>query len=156
MSIKRTPAILQASEKIGRSKAELKNAVVVLEATIAEGYMNAVDAIVIAKQLEELAKLIRASPVISEQAMQEIDNGFKDALGAKLSTSTRSTYSYEDSPAWVSLSAQIAELTEQRKAIEVQAKVCKGAVVDDATGEVLAMPAKVIGGSSSISVSLSK
>ena len=156
MSIKNNPAILRASEQIGRSQADLKNAVVVLEATISEGYMNAVDAIVIAKQLGELAKLIRESTVISEQAMQEVDNGFKDALGAKLKTSNRSTYSYEDSPAWASLSDEIARLTEQRKAIEAQAKVAKGAVVDTETGEIIAMPAKVVGGSSSISVTLAK
>jgi len=156
MSIKNNPAILRASEQIGRSQADLKNAVVVLEATISEGYMNAVDAIVIAKQLEELAKLIRKSTVISEQAMQEIDNGFKDALGAKLKTSNRSTYSYEDSPMWVALDSEIKALSEEKKAIEAQAKVCKGVVVDDATGEVIAMPAKVVGGSSSVSVTLAK
>ena len=156
MSIKQTPAILQASNKIGRTQADLKNAVIVLEATIAEGYMDAVDAIVIAKQLEEMAKLIRGSKVIAEQALQEIDNGRKDALGAKLSSSTRSTYSYEDSPLLVSLSNEIAVLAEQKKAIEAQAKIAKGAVVDTETGEVICMPAKVVGGSTSISVSLAK
>jgi hypothetical protein len=156
MSIKRNPAILRASETIGRTKADLKNAVTVLEATIAEGYMDAVDAIVIAKQLEEMAKLIRSSAVIYEQAEQEIANGRKDALGAKLSATTRSTYSYEDSPAWIALSEQIQIFTEARKAIEAQAKAVKHAVVDTETGELVCMPAKVVGGSKSISVTLAK
>ena len=155
MSIKQTPAILQASKKIGVTKADLKNAIIVLEATVAEGYMDGVDCLVIAKQMEELAKGIRASYAITEQASADIANGRNTAMGATLKEVGRSTYSYKDSPLWVGLNSQIAELSAQRKAVEEQAKHLKGATVNTDTGEIEILPAKITGGSTAINVTLS-
>lgn len=109
---------------------------------------NPIAAAEIIAALETFVKSVKDAPGFKEAVREELEkNGGKITTpsGAKLELAeTGVSYDYSHDPEWVTLNNEIADLTEQRKALEERMRsIAPGKMsVDKETGEVLLGAAK--------------
>jgi hypothetical protein len=109
---------------------------------IISGEVDPIKAEILLKSLEETIKAVRNNTEIKRIVVDEIErNGNNiEMFGAKVSVSSRKTYSFESSgdSEWEQLDSQIKSLTERKNARETFLKAIPGTgTVDPVTGEII-------------------
>lgn len=131
---------LKTAKDIVISKAAIKETVESIEEVVSEGYAGGVEVLHFAKYLEELAKKVRASQIIREDFIREVDDGVRDYRGADIAKSeTGVKYDFFNSEAWKQQKEIVLAETEKLKEIEKQCKATTKVYtpIDHETGEAL-------------------
>lgn len=98
--------------------------------------------------MEDFVKGVRKDERFVDLIRDELlksGGSLKTASGAKIEACEASTtYDYSENPGWYYLGAQIAALTEEKKALEAKLRLIPGGkeIVDEETGELFVGPLK--------------
>jgi hypothetical protein len=129
-------------------------------ASITDGFINPLEFAVKKKLVVDALEMVMKDPAVKRLALEEVQAHGKEGctkLGAKITTSSRSTYQYDKDPKWSEIKAELKPLEEKLKAQEEKIKAaCKNnASLVSEEGEIIAsiVPAPA---TESISVSFSK
>lgn len=131
---------IQTAKELVISRAAISKTTESIEKLISEGLAGGIEVLHFAKYLEELAKKIRASEIIREDYLSEIDKGIKEYRGAKVEkTETGVKYDFSNSEAWQKQKAKVEAETIRLKEIEKQCKATTKpfSPLDPETGELL-------------------